>query len=67
MMTPIDCESPMSPAETKPTTSTVVTEDDWMIDVIRAPAKAAEKRLAVSRDRSVFIPSPATVLRASVI
>ena len=40
-MMPIDCSEVISPALTKPTTSTVVTEDDWMTAVTRAPVSAA--------------------------
>ena len=43
----------------KPTTSTVVTEEDWITAVIIAPANAAVKRLAVSRARRFFMPLPA--------
>ena len=37
MMTPTDWARDMSPAEMKPTTSTVVTEEDWITAVTRAP------------------------------
>ena len=37
MMTPMDCARDMSPAEMKPTTSTVVTEEDWITAVTSAP------------------------------
>ena len=59
--------SVMSPAETKPTSRTVVTDDDWMIEVTNAPAKAALNRFVVSRPSTRFMRSPATILRASVI
>ena len=65
-MTPIDWLSVSNPAEMKPTTSTVVTEDDWMTAVMRAPAIAAVKRFLVSRASSFFMLLPATVLRDSV-
>ena len=40
MITPTDCDSDIRPALMKPTTSTVVTDDDWITAVIRAPVAA---------------------------
>ena len=56
-----------NPEVTKPTTRTVVTEEDCSTAVTTAPAPAAVKRLVVTRPRKVFMPVPATVFRASVI
>ena len=64
---PIDWESVSSPEVMKPTTSTVVTEDDWITAVTPAPANAAENRLLVSRARKDFMRAPATSFSASVI
>ncbi len=64
---PIDCGNVSSPAEIKPTTRTVVTDEDWMTAVTNAPVKTALNRLVVSRASSVFILPPAILFRASVI
>ncbi len=49
MMMPIDCCTDIKPAETKPTTSTVVTDDDCTTAVVNPPASTAVKRLVVAR------------------
>lgn len=67
MMTPIDCDIVISPADTKPTTSTIVTDELWITEVTKAPLIAAENRFLVSFDNSVFIWSPAAALRPSDI
>lgn len=43
------------PAETKPTTSTVVTDEDCTTAVTKAPVMAPVKRLVVSFANKVFI------------
>ena len=57
----------MRPALTKPTTRTVVTDEDWFTTVTRAPVSAPVAALRVSLVNSIFICSPAAVLRPSVI
>ena len=57
----------MSPALTKPTTSTVVTEDDWITAVTMAPVMAPSTGLPVSLASSVFICLPAAAFNPSVI
>ena len=65
MMTPIDCESDIRPALMKPTTSTVVTDDDWITAVINAPVNAPTIRLEVRPARIARIRLPATALSES--
>ena len=48
MITPIDCWRFSRPAERKPTTRTVVTDEDWITAVTKAPVKAPKKRFRVS-------------------
>ena len=48
MMTATLCESVISPAEMNPTINTVVTEEDWMTAVAKAPTPIPTKRLRVS-------------------
>ncbi len=67
MITPIDWEKDINPAVVKPTTSTVVTDEDWIIAVTNAPVSAPVNRLEVSFARTSFIRSPATAFRAAVI
>ena len=62
MITPTACVSVISPAEINPITSTVVTEDDWMIEVTIVPARTPVKRLEVRRSRILLSRSPATTL-----
>ena len=66
-MTPTDCTNVSSPALTKPTTSTVVTEEDWMTAVTMAPVMAPRTRFPVSLANSVFICLPAAAFSPSVI
>ena len=66
MMMGIDCCRCINPAETKPTTSTVVTDDDWMMAVTRAPATTPLKRLVVMRASRVFRRLPVLAFRALV-
>ena len=54
-MIPMDYDIVINPAETKPTTSTVVTDELWMAEVTKAPVIAAETRFLVSFDSNVFI------------
>ena len=46
-ITPTDCRSVIIPAFTKPTTMTVVAEDDWITIVTTRPISSAENRLPV--------------------
>ena len=55
------------PELTKPTTMTVVAEEDWMTAVMAAPARTPLKRLEVSFSRIVFILLPAAVSRPVLI
>ena len=55
------------PAFTKPTTITVVAEEDWMTAVMAAPTSTPKKRLAVSRSRILFIRAPAAASRPELI
>ena len=48
-MTATLCEVDIRPAEIKPTSSTVVMDEDWMIAVIVAPVATPMKRLRVTR------------------
>jgi len=57
----------MSPAVTKPTSMTVVTDEDWMMAVTKAPVISPMMRLLVSLARICFMLSPATFLSASAI
>jgi hypothetical protein len=66
-ITPTACASVIRPALTKPTTSTVVTDDDWITAVTTAPVNAPSRRLPVSRASSAFICWPAAAFRPSVI
>ena len=52
-------------AVTKPTTRTVVTEEDWTTAVTKAPVSTAVNRFVVRRDRMSFILPPATAFSAS--
>ena len=63
----MDCVNDISPAEMKPTISTVVTEDDWMTAVTPAPVSTPITRLSVRRARVDFMRSPATALRELAI
>ena len=66
-MTPMACDSDISPAVTNPTSMTVVTDEDWMTAVTNAPVISPMMRLLVSRARICFMLSPATALSASAI
>ena len=66
-ITPTDCTRVMSPALTNPTTSTVVTEEDWITAVTMAPVTAPIAGLPVSLANSVFIWFPAAAFNPSVI
>ena len=63
----MDCWNVMMPEVMKPTTSTVVIEDDWITAVTAAPANAALNRLVVNLARKSLTRSPATIFSASVI
>ena len=66
-MTPIACDSDIKPAVTKPTSMTVVTEEDWMIAVTKAPVSRPMIRLVVSLPKIAFMRLPATLFSASAI
>ena len=66
-ITPTDWVKVRSPALTKPTTSTVVTDDDWMTAVTMAPVIAPRIRFPVSLASSTFICLPAAAFSPSVI
>ena len=55
------------PALTKPTTITVVAEEDWITAVMAAPTSTPRKRLAVSRSRIPFILLPAAASSPALI
>ena len=55
------------PEFTKPTTMTVVAEDDWITAVTAAPTPTPRKRFFVSRSRICFIFSPAAAFKPSLI
>ena len=55
------------PALTKPTTMTVVAEEDWMTAVMAAPTSTPKNRLAVRRSRICFIRLPAAASRPELI
>lgn len=55
------------PELTKPTTMTVVAEEDWITAVMPAPTRTPRKRLAVSRSRISFILLPAAASRPELI
>ncbi len=67
MITPTDWDSDIRPAEMKPTTSTVVTDDDWITAVTKAPVIAPMNRFEVSLARIDFMRSPATAFSAVAI
>ena len=50
----------------KPTTSTVVTDEDWMTAVTAAPAARPLNRMMVMRARAIFIFSPARTFSDSL-
>ena len=66
-ITPIACDRLISPAVTKPTTITVVTEEDWTTAVTPAPVNTPAIRLPVNFSRITFIRSPANTFSESVI
>ncbi len=53
------CFKVIMPELTKPTTMTVVAEEDWITAVIPAPTATPRKRLDVRRSRICFIRLPA--------
>ena len=55
------------PELTKPTTMTVVAEEDWMTAVMPAPTSTPRTRLAVSFSRMCFIRLPAAASRPELI
>ncbi len=65
MMTPTAWVSFMIPELTKPTTMTVVAEDDWMIAVTPRPSRTAMKRFDVSFSKIFSSLPPESCLRPS--
>ena len=61
------CLRVISPELTKPTTITVVADDDWMTAVMTAPTSTPRIRLEVSFSRIPFSRSPATASRLLLI
>ena len=59
MMTGMDCRRLRSPELTKPTTMTVVADDDWMTAVTARPVRRPENRPFVSLARIAFRELPA--------
>ena len=55
------------PELTKPTTMTVVAEEDWMTAVMTAPTSTPSRRLEVSFSRMLFIRLPAAASRPELI
>ena len=67
MMIHTACFSVIMPELTKPTTMTVVAEEDWMTAVMPAPTRMPRKRLEVSRSRMPFMRLPAAASRPAPI
>ncbi|CUO21471.1 Uncharacterised protein [Flavonifractor plautii] len=67
MMIHTACFSVIMPELTKPTTMTVVAEEDWMTAVMPAPTRMPRKRLEVSRSRMPFMRLPAAASRPALI
>ena len=59
--------SVIMPALTKPTTITVVAEEDWMAAVMAAPTRTPINRLAVRRSSRIFIFAPAAASRPELV
>ena len=66
-ITPTDCTRVMSPALTKPTTSTMVTEDDWITAVTIAPVKGPQHRGACQLGQQCVHLLAAAACKPSVI
>ena len=67
MMTYSACESAITPELTKPTSMTVVAEEDWITAVTHSPSKKPLSGLEVSRPRMVLSLLPARRSSASPI
>ena len=65
MMTPMAWRSSMRPEFTKPTTMTVVAEEDWITAVTPRPSSSARRGLPVMPARMFFSREPAAFSRAS--
>ena len=63
MMTPMVCENCMMPELTRPTSMTVMAEEDWMATVITRPSAIAMKRFPVIFFNDRSREPPATFLR----
>ena len=63
MMTPTVCPSSMMPEFTRPTSITVMAEEDWMAMVMPAPSSRLLKRLSVIRFSSCSRRPPASFSR----
>ena len=66
-ITPMAWDRDMRPAVTKPTSMTVVTDEDWITEVTKAPVSIPMTRLVVSLARMAFMRSPATFFKAVAI
>ncbi len=62
-----DCERLIKPADTNPTSNTVVTDEDWMIAVVTVPVSTPKKRFLDKAARINFIFSPAAFFKPSLI
>ena len=67
MMIHTACFKVIMPELTKPTTITVVAEEDWTTAVMPAPTATPRKRLAVSFSRMRFMRLPAAASRPELI
>ena len=67
MMIHTACRKVIIPEFTKPTTMTVVAEEDWITAVITAPTATPRNRFAVSLSRIRFILLPAAASRPELI
>lgn len=60
MMTPMVCPSSMMPELTRPTSMTVIAEEDWIAMVMPMPSKRALKRFEVM-ERKIRSSLPPTI------
>ena len=65
MITPTACSSFMIPELTKPTTMTVVADEDWMTAVTARPRRTPEKRVEVSFSSSCSMRPPESIVSPS--
>ena len=67
MMIQTACLSVIMPEFTKPTTITVVAEEDWITAVMPAPTRTPRMRFEVSLSRMRFMRLPAAASRPALI